>query len=207
MNNKIISRILETFVQDTNIKLVETLLIWIQICIITQCPSPLPVTYRHKYQKPNNFQIWLHAYPTILHVHIQTFPHNQPTLVPSLLGTSINPSQKWQWTILKIKISSKWCKGSPCTQADPILFFWVMRAGRDFSPDVRTCFHQVPKRSQRAPQVPKLFHHDVPSSTSVLSHMLSPQFNFHGSNLGKGNWLGHSEPAPTSFLLGSSSPS
>jgi len=32
-----------------------------------------------------------------------------------------------------------------------------MRAGRDFSPDVRTCFHQVPKRFRRAPQVPKLF--------------------------------------------------
>jgi hypothetical protein len=37
--------------------------------------------------------------------------------------------------------------------------------------------------------------------------MLSPRFNFHGSNLGKGNSLGHSEPAPTSFLLGSSPPS
>ncbi len=69
----------------------------------------------------------------------------------------------------------------------PNFIFWVMRAGRDFSPDVRTCFHQVPKRFQRAPQVPKLFHHDVPSSTSVLCHMLSPEFKFHGYNLGRGN--------------------
>jgi hypothetical protein len=35
--------------------------------------------------------------------------------------------------------------------------FWVMGAGRNFSPDVPKCFCQVPKRFQRALQVPKLY--------------------------------------------------
>ncbi len=86
----------------------------------------------------------------------------------------------------------------------PNFIFWGYGGRKGFFSQC-SHIHQVPKRFQRALQIPKLFPHDVPSSTSVLSHVLSPQFNFHGYNLGKGNWLGLNEPAPTSFLLGSNS--
>ncbi len=48
--------------------------------------------YRDKYQKLNNLQILIHAYLAIMHVHIQTFPHNQtPQFLTLLIPSSLGP--------------------------------------------------------------------------------------------------------------------
>jgi hypothetical protein len=46
-----------------------------------------------------------------------------------------------------------------------------------------SCFHEVP-------QVLKLFPQDIPSSTSILSHMICPKFNSHIYKLKKGRLSG-----------------